>query len=407
MRASAMTGTLITEAAPDREGAWTGLLDRARALVPLLRENALRTEQDRRMAPENLAALAEAGIFRLTLPRSLGGYEAPVGVQVAVLAELARGCGSTSWVASVYSVGTWLVALFPDEAQDEVFATTDVLVTVVATPSAVATPVAGGYRVTGRWAFSTGCIDAHWAFVGALEEGVDGPGAHRVLLIPYTELRIHDDWRVTGLAGTGSNSVSADGVFVPARRVLALQEQLAARYERPNRNSELPLYRIPRAPLIAANSLGAPLGLGLGALDAFLERLPGRGITFTGYTDQREAPVTHLQVGEAAMILDSARFHARRCAELVDRKAAAGEEYSVEERALVRMDLGWVTELARRATAILQEASGATAIHEEVPIQRIARDIQALALHGILNPKTNLELYGRVLCGLEPNTFLL
>ena len=142
-------------------------------------------------------------------------------------------------------------------------------------------------------------------------------------------------------------------------------------------------------------------------MDAFMERLPGRGITFTAYDDQSAAPLTHLQVGEAAMKLDSAALHARRCAELVDAKAAAAEPYTVEERALIRMDLGWVTALAREATLILQEASGATSIQEQVPIQRIARDIQALALHGVLNPTTNLELYGRVLCGLEPNTVML
>jgi alkylation response protein AidB-like acyl-CoA dehydrogenase len=388
-------------------GAGEEVVGRVRELVPLLRENALRTERDRRVASENLSALAEAGVFRLTLPESFGGFEAPLTTQIDVLAEIARGCGSTSWVASVYSVGTWLVALFSDEAQDEVFTNPDALVTVVATPSATARPVDGGYRVTGRWAFNTGCLDADWAFLGAMLEGSEGPEGHVVILVPYSELEIHDDWYVSGLAGTGSCSVSADDVLVPAHRALFMQEQQSARYDRPGRNADRPLYRTPRAPFIAANSLGAPLGLGQAAMDAFLERLPGRGITFTSYADQSAAPVTHLQVGEAAMILDSARLHTRRCAELVDGKALSGAPYSVEERALIRMDLGWVTELARRATQILQEASGATSIQESVPIQRIARDIQALALHGILNPKTNLELYGRVLCGLEPNTFLL
>ncbi len=380
---------------------------RTTSLVPLLKENALRTERERRVVPENIEALAEAGVFRLTLPRSLGGYEASMATQVEVLAEIARGCGSTSWVASVYSVGTWLVALFSDEAQDEVFATSDVRVTVVATPTAVAHPVEGGYRVTGRWAFNTGCLDAHWAFLGVRQEGVEGPLGHIVVLVPYSELEIHDDWYVSGLVGTGSCTVSADDVLVPAHRVLHMEEQLSATYDVPNRNANLQLYRIPRAPFIVANSLGAPLGLARAAMDAFMERLPGRSIIFTQYSDQSEAPLTHLQVARASMTLESAELHTRRCAELVDRKAAADEPYTVEERALVRMDLGWVTELARSATLTLQEASGATSINENVPIQRIARDIQALALHGILNPTTNLELYGRVLCGLEPNTVML
>jgi 3-hydroxy-9,10-secoandrosta-1,3,5(10)-triene-9,17-dione monooxygenase len=384
-----------------------GVLQRTRALVPLLRENAIRTERERKVAPENIEALAAAGVFRLTLPRSHGGYEASVATQIEVLAEVARGCGSTSWVASVYSVGTWLAALFPDDAQDEVFATPDVRVTVVATPTAVAQPVEGGYRVTGRWGFNTGCLDAHWAFLGAMLEGREDPGGHIVMLIPYDQLEIVDDWFVSGLVGTGSCTVRSDDVFVPERRVQFMQDEAAASYATPNRNAELALYRIPRAPLIVANSLGAPLGLGRAAMDAFMERLPGRRITFTTYDDQSSAPLTHLQVAEAAMKLDSAGFHVRRCAELVDGKAAANEPYTVEERVLVRMDLGWVTGLAREVALILQDASGATSIHERVPIQRIARDIQALALHGVLNPNTNLELYGRVLCGLEPNTILL
>jgi alkylation response protein AidB-like acyl-CoA dehydrogenase len=382
------------------------VVERAAALVPLLRENALLTDRDRRLAPENVEALADAGVFRITLPRRFDGYELPTTAQVAVLCELARGCGSTSWVAAVYSVGTWIVALFPDETQDEVFATPDVRVTVVGSPTGTARPVSGGYRVTGKWAFSTGCLDAHWAYVGAVDETKGMPDGHLGVLMPYEELSIHDDWYVAGLRGTGSNSVSADDVFVPESRVLPMPYAMEGRYLS-ERNAGIPLYRAAFGPFIAANSAGTPLGLGRAALEAFLERMPGRPITFTSYTDRREAPVTHLQVGEAAIRLESAAYHAERSAAFVDAKAASGEPLTVEERARVRIDLAWTTELARSATRLLQEGSGATSIHDDVPIQRISRDIEALSLHAILHPKTNLELYGRVLCGLEPAAWLL
>jgi alkylation response protein AidB-like acyl-CoA dehydrogenase len=383
-----------------------GVVQRTAALVPLLREQALTTERERRVAPECIAALAEAGVFRITLPRRYGGYECTLTTQVEVLTEVARGCGSSSWVAAVYSIGTWLVALFADEAQDEVFATPDPRISAVATPSSSARPVPGGYRVTGRWAFNTGCLDAHWAVLGTMREGSEPEAGHMLVAIPYSELAIHDDWFVSGLRGTGSCSVSADDVLVPEHRVLAMPEATAGRY-RSERNAEIPLYRAPLGPVIVANSAGTPLGLGQAALEAFRERLPGRAITFTDYADQSAAPLTHLQVAEAAMKLDSAAHHARRSAELVDAKALAGDSYTTEERARVRMDLGWVVELARSATQILQDASGATSIHDHVPIQRILRDIEALSLHAVLNPKINLELYGRVLLGLEPNTKLL
>jgi alkylation response protein AidB-like acyl-CoA dehydrogenase len=383
-----------------------GVLERTRELVPLLRENAQKTDRDRRLPAENLTALADAGVFRITLPRRFGGYELPTTEQVDVLAEVARGCGSTSWVAAVHSVGTWIVALFPDETQDEVFAIPDVRVTVVGSPTGVATPVSGGYRVTGKWAFNTGALDAHWAYAGAVREGESLPEGHLGVLMPYEELELHDDWYVTGLRGTGSCSVSAHDVFVPELHVLPMPYAMEGRYLS-ERNADIPLYRAAFGPFIAANSAGTPLGLGRAALEAFLERLPGRPITFTEYTDRRDAPITHLQVGEAAIRLESAQYHAHRCAAIVDAKAAMAKELTIEERARVRMDLAWVTELARTATRLLQEGSGATSIHEDVPIQRIARDIEALALHAILHPKTNLELYGRVLCGLEPKAWLV
>jgi alkylation response protein AidB-like acyl-CoA dehydrogenase len=383
-----------------------GVVARASALVPLLRENALQTDRERRIPPENLAALTEAGVFRMTAPKRFGGYELPLVTQVEALTEIGRGCGSTSWVAAVHSVGTWLAALFDDEAQDEVFVTPDVRITVVATPSSSATPVSGGYRVRGRWAFNTGCLDAEWAFLGTLLAGHELATGHLAVLIPYEELTIEDDWFVTGLRGTGSCSVIADDVFVPEHRVLSMTEASEGEH-RSVLNAEIPLFRSQRGPFIVANSTGTPLGLGRAALEAFLERLPGRPITFTSYSERREAPVTHLQVGEAAIRLESAAYHAQRCAALVDARAASGEPLTMEERVRVRMDLAWVTELARSATRILQEGSGATSIHDDVPIQRIWRDIEALSLHAILAPKTNLELYGRMLCGLEPNAWLL
>ena len=193
---------------------------------------------------------------------------------------------------------------------------------------------------------------------------------------------------------------------MPEHRVLPMSDAAEGRY-RSERNAGVPLYCSAFGPFIAANSAGTPLGLGRAALEAFLERLPGRPIAFTSYTERREAPITHLQVGEAAIRLESAAYHARRGAEFVDANAVAGVPMTLEERARVRMDLAWVTELARSATQLLQEGSGATSIHEDVPIQRIWRDISALSLHAILHPKTNLELYGRVLCGLEPNAWLV
>jgi alkylation response protein AidB-like acyl-CoA dehydrogenase len=140
------------------------------------------------------------------------------------------------------------------------------------------------------------------------------------------------------------------------------------------------------------------------ALTNFFQRLPERGIAYTTYTRQAEAPITHLQVAEATMKIDEAEFHAGRAADLVDTKAISGEAWTLEERVRARMDAGMVARLAKEAIDLLNTASGGSSIYSSVPIQRIERDIQVANLHGMIHPNTNLELYGRIRCGQEPNT---
>jgi alkylation response protein AidB-like acyl-CoA dehydrogenase len=137
-------------------------------------------------------------------------------------------------------------------------------------------------------------------------------------------------------------------------------------------------------------------------LEAFFERLPGRGITYTTYTNKAEAPVTHLQLGEASLKIESSDAHVRRAAALLDQHS--GGPMSMESRVKARAHIAYATGLAREAVDMLFYASGASSIQSEVPIQRFQRDIQALANHAIMHPQTSFELYGRVLCGLPPNS---
>jgi alkylation response protein AidB-like acyl-CoA dehydrogenase len=222
-------------------------------------------------------------------------------------------------------------------------------------------------------------------------------------LVPTAELEVLDDWDTSGLRGTGSVSSVAHEIFVPAERVVPvfalIEGQPASKL-----NAEAPIYRTPMGPTIAAAATATPLGLARAALTTFFQRLPSRGIAYTTYAKQTEAPITHLQVAEAVMKIDEAQFHAYRAADLVDAKAASGEAWTLEERVRTRMDAAMTARLAQEAIGILNTASGGSSIYSHVPIQRIERDIQAVNLHGMIQPNTNLELYGRIRCGLEPNT---
>jgi 3-hydroxy-9,10-secoandrosta-1,3,5(10)-triene-9,17-dione monooxygenase len=378
-----------------------GLLERVRALVPMLRANAQRTEESRRVPEENVEALTDAGVFRMTVGSHFGGYESSVETQFEVLADIASGCPSTSWVATILTAMLWQAGMFPDETQEELFADPRLRVASVFAPAGQARPADGGVTVTGRWPFNTGCLNSQWALLTALVADEAGAVAPASLLIPYSELTILDDWFATGMAGTGSNTTVADEVFVPAGRVLSLAAALGLDFPSV-RNRDARYWNVPFVSFLIAQATGTPVGLARGALDAFMARLPGRSITYTDYADQAVAPVTHLQVGEASMKIFSAEAHAREAVRLVS--TTPGRGAPVEVRARIRAHSGHATALAREAVDILYSASGASAIQANVPIQRYQRDIQALANHALLAPATSLELYGRIACGLEPNT---
>jgi alkylation response protein AidB-like acyl-CoA dehydrogenase len=375
-----------------------GLVERATALVPLLRRVAASAEKARRIPQESIEALSAAGIFKMTAPKAYGGVEADFQTQCDALAEIARGCPSTSWVATIYSAMSWLVGTFPDEAQQEIFATRDPRISGVFSPTGTAVAKDGGFIVNGRWPFNTGCHGANWTVMNVVVGEMP-----TCMIARSADLTILDDWYATGMAATGSNTIVAENVFVPSHRAMPLPDMLEARYPA-RHNSSNPYFNYPMAPVLTVNAGGTPIGTARGAMDAFLERLPGRGITYTNYTNKAEAPVTHLQLAEASMKIDSSAAHVRLGTAIMD--DAKDGRMTMQERVKARAHIAYSTGLAREATDILFYASGASSIQESMPIQRYQRDIQALSNHAIMHPQTGLELYGRILCGLEPNTLL-
>ena len=377
------------------------VITRTLALVPRLAGTAVATEQAKRVLPEQFDALADAGVFRMTAPRKYGGDEVDFQTQCDVLAHVARGCPSSSWVATIFSAMSWLAATFPDDAQEEIFASRDPRISGVFSPTGTAIPVDGGYRVSGRWGFNTGGQGSEWTVVNALL----GSGAEAMPLcciVTSSDLSRLDDWHASGMAGTGSHTILAHDIFVPARRAQPLPAMIGGAYAPSRHNAREPYFNLPLAAVLTVNGGGTPVGIAKGALDAFFARLPGRPITYTTYTNQAEAAITHLQTGEAALLLDSADAHIRRAAALLDQPPE--QPLSTRSRVKARAHVAYATGLARQTVDLLFHSSGASAIQSHVPIQRFQRDMQALANHAVMHAPTGIELYGRVLCGLEPNT---
>jgi len=381
------------------------LVGRAADLVPVLAAHAVWQEENRRLHPEAVDAIADAGLLRMRTPERYGGYESDMTTVVDVISQVALGDGSAGWTLAVWAISAWMTGMFPDETQDEVFGSGDVRISGILSPGAVAAPVPGGVVVNGRWAFNSGALHSTWNTNAAVLVG-EGEPQPVMLMLPLADLQIVDDWHTAGLRGSGSVTTVAADVFVPERRLLPMGPVLQGRH-RSLRNADSAIYNAPFMPT-ACTTVSAPAyGLARAARAAFQERLPGRKISYTAYEHQSEAPLTHLQVAEAAVKADEAGFHVHRAAGLLDAKTAAREQWTVEERARIRLDMGAACRRAKEAVDVLSLASGGSSVYRDVPIQRIARDIQTVNLHSILHPDTNDELYGRIACGLEPNTLFL
>jgi alkylation response protein AidB-like acyl-CoA dehydrogenase len=382
------------------------LVQRASELVPLLKKHAAWSEENRRIHEESIEALADAGIFRMRAPARYGGYESDTRTLVDVATELGRGDGSTAWVASVYWIPGWMTCMFPDQVQDEVFSTPDVRVCGTLSPSAMAIQTDGGVVVNGKWGFISGALHSHWQEIIAILIGGEGEPMPVVALVPMSDLQIIDDWYTSGFKGTGSVSTVATDLFVPQERVLPIGAVLQGQSASPQ-SAASAIYRSPLLPVASASSVGCVVGLAKAAKDAFFARLPGRKITYTGYDKQATAPLTHLQVADAVMKIDEAEFHAHRLAAMVDTKGVENSPWTIEERVSARADLGAVCKLGKEAVDILATASGGSSIYSDQPIQRIQRDINAVTMHALMHPDTNAELYGRILCGLEPDSLYI
>lgn len=385
------------------EASASTVLDAVQAAVPTLRARGKETEARRSVPQDTIDLLERAGVFRMTVPARFGGLDLPVADQFRVLAEVARGCGSTGWVAQIWAAAAWVPTLFPDAAQQEVFADATVRVSAGLAPTGTLTPTDGGYLLDGRWKWVSGCQGANWCNLAAIPEGPDAPAGPATALVRRSEVSVLDDWDTTAAAGTGSATVVAQNVFVPAHRVAQLSDLLGTG-SRDRANTGATGRNYTMVPYFMVMGAASYLGLAKAAYELFLDRLPGRGITYTSWTDQSSHPLTHLQVAGAANRIAAAEALSEGWLRILQDRADAGEQPTTAERAQIRGQVGFCVQQLREAADLLHQASGASVIDRDVPFQRFHRDITGLSLHALFLPSTNLELQGRIAVGLSPDT---
>jgi 3-hydroxy-9,10-secoandrosta-1,3,5(10)-triene-9,17-dione monooxygenase len=379
------------------------LLARAAAIRPILERGAETTDSLRRLADQNVKALLESGLCRLMVPARFGGFQTSIRTYIEVMAEVGRGCGSTAWVASLINVCAWLAALFPEQAQADVWGSNrDAWIAGSLAPNGAAVPVDGGWKVTGRWPWASGSLHAQWAACGIHMKNERGEMANFGLsLMPMPELAIEDTWFMAGMKGTGSNTIVAKDVFVPAHRFLPYPDAFAGRYR--TEYTDEAVYRAALVPVTVLILAPSQLGVARAALDHAIGRSKTRGITHTNFATQAESAGFQMQIAEAAMKIDTAALHAARAADDLDRCAADGRLMDVVERARVRTDTALAAKYCRDAVEILVAAHGTSSLADSNRMQRLWRDVHTASHHAISEWQVNLEVYGKALLGIEPN----
>jgi 3-hydroxy-9,10-secoandrosta-1,3,5(10)-triene-9,17-dione monooxygenase len=380
------------------------VLARVHELVPTLRSRAAQTESLRRMHPDNLRDLTRAGVFRLTMPTDAGGYQADEEVVAEVLAQIARGCPSTSWICSIMVAVNVIPALLSDEAAEEIYTTPDLRMTAAVAPTGRAVRVDGGYRVTGHWLWNTGGVHSNW-FAPACLTPTDTGTEPLLVIIPTTEVQHQDTWRAAGMAGTATNIAVVDDVFVPSVRTISTKDLAEGTYAS-RRYSQDPYYNRPWVMYISVVSAPTLLGTARGAMDAFMASLGARGgITYTSWSRAAEAPSVHHQLAKAQLTLEAAEMFTARLSRLY--RDSSTDQPSITQRVQARAWVGHVATLARDCVNQLFEASGSSQVLLDADLQRYFRDINVLHQHAAIQPTSSGELYGRLLAGLDPNSNLL
>jgi alkylation response protein AidB-like acyl-CoA dehydrogenase len=336
----------------------------------------------------------------LTQPKRFGGSEADFRTKLEVIQELGRGCGSTAFVTGQITCGCWFIGMWNDRVQADVWGSNpDARIAGVIAPTGTAEIVKGGYRVSGRWAYCSGSLHAHWLFLGVPIVDQDGqPVDMRVVLLPAADVVIEDTWHVAGMKGTGSNTVVAHEVFVPEHRSTSMGKLMMGEYD--NRHSGETLYQVPVASAVITDLAGPQLGLARAAMELVIEQASTRGVTHTEYDLQTNAPTVQLALAKAATLIDAAELLAYRAADEVDEAGRLNIFPDYLTRARNKMRVSQAIVNARDAIRELVSAHGAASFAESNPLQRIWRDSEVASRHAVANPAINAHVYGRALLGI-------
>ncbi len=372
-------------------------VESARRIASLAYERAAEGERERKLSRDLVEAMIEAGFFRLCVPAAIGGGEADPATLIEVCEELARGDSAAGWCIAVMSTAGMVAGYIPEDSAREIYGDSSSVVGGVFAPRGKAVSAEDGFRVTGRWPFSSGVDHCGWVMGGCV---VIENGAPRMLdggrpdvqlaLFPKPDVEVIDTWKVSGLRATGSHDIAVEDLAVPTERAASIITQA------PRESG--PLYAFPVFGLLALTIAGTALGIARAAIEDLIELAAGK--TPTGsMRSLAERPVTQTRIAQAEAGVLAARAFLYDAVATAWAAAQAGGEITIEHRAALRLAATHATAASAAAVDIAYELGGGTSIYETSPLQRRFRDVHAATQHMLIGPST-WELTGRLMLGL-------
>jgi 3-hydroxy-9,10-secoandrosta-1,3,5(10)-triene-9,17-dione monooxygenase len=381
---------------------------KAVAMQPALAERAPEADKLRRVPDENIAAFRDAGFFRMLQPARWGGLEMDPQAFFDVQQTVGAACASSAWVLGVVAVHNWQLALFPLEAQEEVWGQDrGTLISSSYAPTGKVTRVDGGYRISGRWSFSSGCDHCQWIFLGGMvppaQEGA--PPEMRTFLLPRKDYTIDDNWHVMGLKGTGSKDIVVQDVFVPEHRTHKLIDGFK-RSSPGNEHNPAPLFRLPFGQVFVRSVSTTAIGIAQGALDAYRKNTASRIAASDGAKVALD-PSAQVVAAHAARVIAELRGKLRANFEEMMALVRAGEDLPLERRLEWRLDSSMAVVKAVEVVDTLFTESGGRAIFDGSTLQRAFLDIHAARAHYANNPEKPSRNFGGVLLGQKNSDFFV
>jgi 3-hydroxy-9,10-secoandrosta-1,3,5(10)-triene-9,17-dione monooxygenase len=359
--------------------------------VAALSSRAAEAERLRRLPAATVADFRAGGLAGMLLPTRYGGQQGEFGELLDAVRRMAHGCASSAWTLGFYMLHNWMLALFDERAQREVFESGPVLCPAPLAPTGRGVPDGTGVRLNGRWSWATGIMDADWVMVGALC-GPDDGVYPALALVRAADVEVEDVWHTAGMCATGSNDVIATDVFVPGHRLVTVADVYGGTSPGAALH-EAPLYRWPLVPALALLAAMPALGAAENVADLFAARLGSRVLAYSGAA-QKDQPAAQIRLGGARVRQAALRGLLDATTAGIERRLHAGERVSRRQRAAARAAAAHIVHESRSVIADLLESSGASVQFLSNPMQRAKRDVDVICGHVVFDYDASRELAG-------------